>query len=75
MPHSVYRVIHVVGSSPNSWEEAATNAISTAGKHLKDLRVAEVEKFDLRIEDGKPISYRTRLYLSFRYEEDLAHTV
>ena len=74
MQDSVYRVIHVVGSSPNSWEEASTAAIASASKHLKDLRVAEVEKLDLRIEDGKPISFRARLYLSFRYEEELAHT-
>ena len=74
MPDSVYRVIHVVGSSPHSWEEASTSAIAAASKHLKDLRVAEVEKLDLRIEDGKPVSFRARLYLSFRYEEDLAHT-
>ena len=73
MQDSVYRVIHVVGSSPNSWEEASTAAIAAAGKHLKDLRVAEVKKLDLRIEDGKPIAFRARLYLSFRYDEGFAH--
>ena len=69
MPQSSYRVIHVIGSSATSWEEAATNAISAAGRHLRDLRIAEVEKLDLRVDDhGKVVSYRARMYLSFRYE-------
>ena len=69
MPDSVYRVVHVIGSSPNSWEEAAANAVATAGRHLRDLRIAEVDKLDMRVEDGQVTAYRTRLNLSFRYQE------
>lgn len=68
MTNSVYRVIHVVGSSPNSWEEAASHAVEVAGEHLRDLRIAEVEKLDMRVEDGKVSAYRAKLFLSFRYE-------
>ncbi|HET7261741.1 MAG TPA: dodecin family protein [Casimicrobiaceae bacterium] len=64
----VYRVIDVVGSSENSWEDAARNAVETAGKSLRDLRIAEVTKLDVRIENGKVLAYRTRLQLSFKYE-------
>lgn len=64
----VYRVIDVVGSSENSWEDAARNAVETAGKSLRDLRIAEVTKLDVKIEDGKVLAYRTRLQLSFKYE-------
>lgn len=64
----VYRVIDVVGSSSTSWEEAAANAVETASKSLRDLRVAEVTKLDVKIENGKVLSYRTRLQLSFKYE-------
>lgn len=70
MPDSVYKVIQVVGSSPTSWEEAARNAVETAGKHIHDLRVAEVAELDLKVEDGKIAAYRTRLNLSFRYQDD-----
>jgi len=64
----VYRVIDVVGSSSNSWEEAAANAVETASKSLRDLRIAEVTKLDVKIENGKVLAYRTRLQLSFKYE-------
>ncbi|MBS0325123.1 MAG: dodecin domain-containing protein [Proteobacteria bacterium] len=64
----VYRVIDVVGSSENSWEDAARNAVETAGKSLRDLRIAEVIKLDVKIENGKVLAYRTRLQLSFKYE-------
>ena len=64
----VYRVIDVVGSSSTSWEEAAANAVETASKSLRDLRIAEIEKLDVKIENGKVLSYRTRLQLSFKYE-------
>ena len=67
---SVYKVIELVGSSDISWEDAAKQAVSTASKTLKDLRIAEVVSQDLKIEDGKVIIYRTRLKLSFRYKED-----
>jgi len=66
----VYRVIDVVGSSDTSWEDAARNAVETAGKSLRDLRVAEVQKLDVKIENGKVLAFRARLQLSFKYESD-----
>lgn len=69
MSESVYKIIDLVGSSPNSWEEAATNAIERAGKSLRDLRIAEVQKLDIKIEDGKPAQFRTNLRLSFKYQD------
>ena len=69
MPGSVYRVVDVIGTSPNSWEEAASNAVEIAGKSLRDLRIAEIEKLDVQITDGRVSAYRARLKLSFRYEE------
>jgi flavin-binding protein dodecin len=68
---SVYKIIEVVGTSPNSWEEAAKNAIETAAKTLEDLRIAEVVRQDVTIEDGKVRLYRVRLNLSFKYHEEL----
>jgi flavin-binding protein dodecin len=65
---SVYRVTELVGTSRNSWEEAARNAIQTAASSLRDLRVAEVTKMDMHIEDGKVVTFRTRVSLSFKYE-------
>jgi flavin-binding protein dodecin len=65
---SAYKVIQVIGSSPNSWEEAAKTAIEQAGKHVRDLRIAEIEKLDMRIEDNKVMEFRARVNLSFRYE-------
>lgn len=67
---SVYSIIELVGVSSKSWEDAAKNAIDTAGQTLKDLRVAEVVKLDLTVEDGKVINYRARLNLSFKYHEE-----
>ena len=67
MPDSVYKVIELVGTSPNSWEEAAKNAIETAGKSLKELRIAEIKQLDLKIEDGKVTAYRARVNVSFKY--------
>jgi flavin-binding protein dodecin len=67
MADSVYKVIELVGSSPNSWEEAAKNAVETAGKSLRDLRIAEVSKLDMKVEDGKVTAYRARVNLSFKY--------
>ena len=69
MPDSVYKVIELVGSSTESWEKAATNAISTAAKTVKDIRIAEVVETDLVIEDGKVAGYRTRLKVSFKVHE------
>jgi hypothetical protein len=63
----VYRVIDVIGTSGTSWEDAAKKAVSTAGKSLRDLRIAEVQKLDMRIEGGK-VAFRARLQLSFKYE-------
>ncbi len=68
MPESVYKVIELVGTSPNSWEEAAKNAVETASRKLKNLRIAEIGKLDLKIEDGKGSAYRARVSVSFKYE-------
>jgi hypothetical protein len=68
MPKSIYKVIELVGSSEVSWEEAAKYAVETAGKTLKNLRVAEINKLDMKIEDGKVVAYRARVSLSFKYE-------
>ena len=68
MADSVYRVTEVIGSSSDSWEAAARNAVETAAKSVRDLRVAEVVKQDLTIEDGAVTSYRVRLGISFKYE-------
>jgi flavin-binding protein dodecin len=67
MSESVYKVVELVGTSPTSWEEAAKNAVETAGKSLRDLRVAEVTKIDMKVEDGKVVAYRARVNLSFKY--------
>lgn len=64
----VYRVIDVIGTSQASWEEAAKNAVETAAKSLRDIRIAEVTKMDVRVENGKVVAYRTRVQLSFKYE-------
>ena len=64
----VYRVTEIIGTSPVSWEEAAKSAVETAAKSLRDLRVAEVSKLDMKIEDGKVVAYRARISLSFKYE-------
>lgn len=68
MSDSVYKVIELVGTSEASWEEAAKNAIEVAGKSLKNLRVAEINKLDLKVENGKIVGYRARVGLSFKYE-------
>jgi len=65
--NAVYRVTDVIGTSPNSWEEAARNAIKMAAKSLRDLRIAEVTKLDVKVENGKVTQFRTRLSLSFKY--------
>ena len=65
---SVYRVTELVGTSRNSWEDAARNAVQTAARSLRDLRVAEVTKTDLLIEDGKVVAFRARVSLSFKYD-------
>lgn len=70
MADSVYKVIELVGTSTESWEKATTNAIETAMKSLRDLRIAEVDKLDIQIEDGKIVAYRARVRLSFKYHTD-----
>jgi dodecin len=68
--HAVYRVTEIVGTSATSWEDAARNAIETAAKSLRDLRIAEVKELDVKVEEGKVVAYRARVSLSFKYEED-----
>ena len=68
MSTSVYNVIELVGSSPTSWEDAAKNAVETAGKTLRDLRVAEITQLDVKIEKGKVTAYRAKVNLSFKYQ-------
>jgi dodecin len=64
---STYQIVEIVGTSKTSWEEAAKIAVETAGKSLQDLRIAEVVKLDMVVEDGKVSKYRARLNLSFKY--------
>ncbi|HET9351870.1 MAG TPA: dodecin family protein [Burkholderiales bacterium] len=65
---TVYRVTEVIGTSSNSWEDAVRNAVKTASGSLRDLRIAEIEKLDVKIENGKVTQFRARLALSFKYE-------
>ena len=67
MAGSTYKIIELVGTSDQSWEEAAKTAVETAGESLKELRIAEVTKMDMTIENGKVTSYRARLNVSFKY--------
>lgn len=68
MSESIYKVIELVGTSPTSWEDAARNAVETAAKSLKGLRIAEIKELDLKLEDGKVVAFRARMNLSFKYE-------
>ena len=70
MANSTYKIIELVGTSTSSWEDAAKNAVETASKSLKDLRVAEITKLDLKVENGKVAAYRARVNLSFKYEKE-----
>jgi flavin-binding protein dodecin len=70
MSDSVYKVIELVGTSEKSWEDAAKKAVETASKSLKDLRIAEIEKLDMKVENGKVVAYRAKVSLSFKYKED-----
>jgi flavin-binding protein dodecin len=67
---SVYKVIEVIGTSSTSWEDAATQAVKTAGESLRDLRVAEVVKQDIHVDEAGGITFRTKLELSFKYEHE-----
>lgn len=69
MSGSTYKIIELVGTSDKSWEDAAKIAVETAGESVKDLRIAEVTKLDLTIEDGKVNTYRTRVNVSFKYQK------
>ena len=68
MADSVYKVIELVGTSDVSWEEAVKSAVETASKSLKNLRVAEINKLDVKIENGKVVAYRARVSLSFKFK-------
>ena len=67
---AVYRVTEIIGTSKTSWEAAAKNAVETAAKSLRDLRVAEVSQLDVKVEKGKVVAYRCRVSLSFKYQAD-----
>ena len=64
----IYRVTEVIGTSSKSWEDAAANAMTAASKSLRDLRIAEVSKLDMKVEDGKVVAYRARVQLSLKYD-------
>jgi len=68
MAESIYKIIELVGTSDVSWEDAAKNAVETAGKSLKNLRIAEIVKLDMKVENGMVTAYRARVNLSFKYE-------
>ncbi len=68
MSGSVYKIVEMVGSSSTSWEDAAQNAVETASKSLKDLRIAEITQMDMKIENGKVTAYRAKVNLSFKYQ-------
>jgi flavin-binding protein dodecin len=65
----IYKIVEVVGTSKKSWEDAASNAVATAAKTLRDLRIAEITKLDMKVDDGKVIAYRARVSLSFKYDK------
>lgn len=65
---AIYKVIEVIGTSKKSWEDAATKAVETAARTLRDLRVAEVVKMDMKVDAGKVVAYRTRVLVSFKYD-------
>lgn len=70
MSESVYKIIDLVGSSTKSWEDAASAAITRASKSVRDLRIAEVQKLDIKVEEGKPTAFRINLRLSFKYQDE-----
>ena len=74
MKDSVYKVIEIIGTSAESWEKAAENAISMASKSIQDIRIAEVVGMDLVVDDGKVTAYRTKLMVSFKIHEEMIHT-
>ena len=70
MAESIYKVIELVGTSPNSWEDAVKKVVDEAGKTLKDLRIAEISNLDAKIENNKVVAYRAKVRLSFKYEKE-----
>ena len=70
MAGSTYKIIELVGTSDKSWEEAAKTAVETAGESVRDLRIAEITKLDVTIENGKVSNYRARINVSFKYKKD-----
>jgi len=68
MGDSVYKVIQLVGTSSDSWEKAAANAVARASKSLRELRIAEIDELDMQIEEGKVVQYRAKVRVSFKYE-------
>ena len=72
MENSVYRVIDVIGTSTESWEQAAKNAVEMAARSVEDLRVAEVLEMDMHLENGKVLAFRTKVRISFKYHPELA---
>jgi len=68
MAESIYKIITLVGTSPDSWEKAAANAVSMASKTLRDLRIAEIDELDMQIENGKVTNYRAKVRISFKYQ-------
>ncbi len=74
MDEHMYKVIELVGSSPDSWERAAASAVESAAKHLKDLRIGEVTSMDMQLAEGKVVAYRTKLKVSFKYHPEVHGT-
>ena len=68
MPDSVYKIIEIVGTSPESWEKAAKAAVDNAAKSLRDLRIAEIAQLDMQLKDGKVEAYRAKVKVSFKFE-------
>jgi dodecin len=70
MPDSVYKIIELIGTSNTSWEDAAKNAVETASKSLKDLRIAEIAELDMTVDEGKVTAYRAKVKVSFKYHQE-----
>ncbi len=68
MPDSVYKIIELVGTSPDSWEKAAANAVAKAAETLRDLRIAEISELDMQLKDGKIDAFRAKVKISFKFE-------
>ena len=70
MAEHMYKVIELVGTSPDSWERAAATAVETAAQHLKDLRIGEISQLDMQVSEGKIVSYRAKIKVSFKYHPE-----